>query len=135
MARQEKYFLGPNLLGDIRRTVTRVDSLSEGGSGAGQEPRLQGLHRRGGSGGGSSLRLGRVTAAWNKATLSDVVVYDKGTALDEEFAAPPLIVPDCVNKFANVEAGAWVLIGSAHGRWYLVTAECEVEPPPEEPPP
>jgi hypothetical protein len=77
-------------------------------------------------GGGTSLRLGRVTAAWSKNTLASVVVYDAGDPLEEEFSAPPLIIESCVNKFADVEAGAFVMLGVAHGRHYMIAAECEV---------
>lgn len=89
----------------------------------------------GGGGGGVALKLGRITSAWDKSTLQDVVEYGEGEALSEEFAAPPVTITACVNKFANIESGAWVLIGRAHGRWYLVTAECEVPAPEEETPP
>lgn len=130
MAKTEKYLIGPTLLGEIRQVITRVNGQPDRTSGVSVPVRLQDLPRRGG-GGGSSLKLGRVTAAWNKSTLASVVEYGSGTALNEEFGVPPVIIEDCVNKFANVEAGAWVLIGSANGRWYLVSAECEVEPPTE----
>lgn len=46
MPRSEKYFIGPQLLGDIRRAVGRVDSDSlGGGGGGGQQTQLQGMRR------------------------------------------------------------------------------------------
>jgi len=83
----------------------------------------------GGGGGTGTLVLGRVTAAWSKNTLASVVQYDSGSPLSEEFATPPVIHEDVVNKLADVEAGAWVLIGgikSVNNNLYLVSAECEV---------
>jgi len=129
MPRNEKYFIGPQLLGDIRQTVNRVSAMPQG-SRIGKIPtRLQDLPRGGGGGGPGLLVLGRVTAAWNKNTLASVVQYDSGSPLSEEFATPPVIHEDVVNKLANVESGAWVLIGgikSQNTNLYLVSAECEV---------
>jgi hypothetical protein len=130
MPRTEKYFIGPQLLGDIRRVIGRVEAEPIASEISRIPTRLQDM-RRGGGGGGTSLRLGRVTAAWSKSSLADVVEYNSGPALSEEFSAPPSIIEGCVNKMANVEAGAWVIVGQANGRWYLVSAECEVEPPTE----
>jgi hypothetical protein len=124
MARTEKYFLGPKLLSDIRRVVGRVDAEPIASEVTRIPTRLQDMPRRGG--GGNPLLLGRVTAAWSKNTLASVVVYDAGDPLEEEFSAPPLIIESCVNKFADVEAGAFVMLGVAHGRHYMIAAECEV---------
>lgn len=74
--------------------------------------------------GGSSLKLGKVTAAWNKNSLRHVVVYSGGTALSETSATPPVTLENCVNKFADVQADRWVMVGRTNGRWYLVSAEC-----------
>lgn len=131
MARTEKYYLGRPLLDDIRRTVSRVDGLYSKTSGAALPVRLQTLQQPVSGGGTATLQLGRVTAAWNKNTLTEVVVYNSGTALNEDFGTPPTIIEGCVNKFADVQSGAWVLIGRAHNRYYLVSAEC---PPPEQSP-
>jgi hypothetical protein len=79
---------------------------------------------RASGGGGGGLTLGKVTAAWNKNTLRQVIVHDQGNALFESTSAPPAFVNGVVNKFANVEADKWVMIGEANGRWYLVSAEC-----------
>ena len=130
MPRTEKYFIGPQLLGDIRQTVSRVSAMPQG-SRIGKIPtRLQDMRPPGGGGSGTgTLVLGRVTAAWSKNTLASVVQYDSGSPLSEEFATPPVIHEGVVNKLANVEAGAWVLIGgikSVNTNLYLVSAECEV---------
>lgn len=122
MPRSEKYFLGPQLLGDIRRTVTRVSAMPEG-SRIGKIPtRLQDLPRPGAGGGG--LKLGVVTSAWSKGSVKDVVEYSEGNALTETPTSPPTVIESCVNKFADVGASKWVMVGRANGRWYLVAAEC-----------
>ena len=74
--------------------------------------------------GGSALKLGKVTAAWNKNSLRHVVVYSGGTALSETAATPPVTLENCVNKFADVQADRWVIVGKTSGRWYLISAEC-----------
>lgn len=75
-------------------------------------------------GSGAGMKLGKVTAAWNKNSLQDVVVYSEGDALAEATASPADVLPGVVNKFANVAANKWVMVGKANGRWYLISAEC-----------
>lgn len=122
MPRTEKYFIGPQLLGDIRQTVSRVSAMPQG-SRIGKIPtRLQDMRPPGG--GGGALKLGKTTAAWAKGTFLSVVEYNEGGALTETVSSPPSIIENCVNKFADVEANRWVMIGRANNRWYLVAAEC-----------
>lgn len=121
MAKTEKYFVGPTLLGEIRETITRVAGMPDRTSGVSLPVRLQELPRRGGGGG---LKLGKVTAAWNKNSLRDVVVYSEGNALSEATASPADVLTGVVNKFADVAANKWVMVGKTNGRWYLISAEC-----------
>lgn len=121
MPRSEKYFIGPQLLGDIRRVVGRVEAEPYRVTGAESPVRLQDMPRPGGGGG---LRLGKVTAAWNKHSLRNVIVYSQGDALAEQASSPPETLEACVNKFVNVQANKWVIVGRVNGRWYLVSAEC-----------
>lgn len=121
MANTEKYYVGPKLLGEIREVISRVSGMPDSTSGVSMPVRLQQLQR---PGGGGAMRLGKVTATWNKDSLRDVVVYGDGEALAEEAASPPVVVTECVNKFSTVLADRWVIIGKMHGRWYLIAAEC-----------
>jgi len=121
MANTEKYYVGPKLLGEIREVISRVNRMPDRTSGVAMPVRLQQLQR---PGGGGAMRLGKVTATWNKDSLRDVVVYGGGEALAEEAASPPVVVTECVNKFVTVHADRWVIIGKMHGRWYLIAAEC-----------
>jgi hypothetical protein len=122
MARTQKYFIGPQLLGDIRRVVGRVEAQPYGSAAAGVETRLQEMQRPG-SGGGLLLGV-PLDGAWLKDTLADVSVYDDGDALTEEPSSPARVIQGCVNKMVSVPAGSFVIIGKISGRWYLVSAEC-----------
>lgn len=72
MARQEKYFIGPQLLGDIRRVVGRADGEPYRVNGAAQDVRLQEMARR-----GTLLKRGTFTAA-NWAVGGTMVVTIQG---------------------------------------------------------
>lgn len=77
---------------------------------------------------GAILRLGKCSANWDKGTLADVTIYDRGTPPNETTATTPEIVPDVVNKFADIEANAWVIIALVdHGEWYVIAAECGID--------
>ena len=71
MPRSEKYFIGPQLLGDIRQTVSRVAAMPQG-SRIGKIPtRLQDTMRRS----GTILRRGTFTAAsWSIGETAVVTV-------------------------------------------------------------
>jgi hypothetical protein len=121
MARTQKYFIGPQLLGDIRRVVGRVEAQPYGSEVSRVETRLQDMQRHGSGG----LLLGVVAGgAWLKDTLADVSVYGDGDALTEEPSSPARVIEGCVNKMVSVPAGSFVIIGKISGRWYLVSAEC-----------
>jgi hypothetical protein len=60
MARQERYFIGPSLLSEIRGTITRVDAIAPKTSGAEQPVRLQDLQRPGGA-----IKACTFTGSWN----------------------------------------------------------------------
>lgn len=62
MAKQERYFIGPRLLADIREAITRVDSIPMTTSGVEQPVRHQHMGRRGG---GATLYRGTFTGTWN----------------------------------------------------------------------
>jgi hypothetical protein len=121
MARTQKFFIGPQLLGDIRRVVGRVEAEPIGSETSRVSTRLQDMQRPGSGG----LLLGVAAGgAWLKDTLADVSVYDDGDALTEEASSPARVIEDCVNKMVSVPAGSFVIIGKISGRWYLVSAEC-----------
>lgn len=71
------------------------------------------------------VRLGKTTEAWPKGTLADVELYEGGSPGSEAKASPVLKLKGCVNKFADVETGRWVMLALAmNGSYYLIAAEC-----------
>jgi hypothetical protein len=190
MPRSEKYFIGPQLLGDIRRVVGRVESEPYRVNGVTQDVRLQDMPRAGGallrrgtftqsswntaqsvtvtvvgatntvsvfnyglpvtrttaetqslsvlygSVGGTLVateiqqpygfglcRLGKTTAQWTKGTLANIPLYEQGTPPSETVGSQAVV--GCVNKFATVASGKWVmLMRCANGSHYVIAAEC-----------
>jgi hypothetical protein len=84
------------------------------------------MFRQGGDDGGDPVRLGKTTSAWNKGTLATIELYEEGTPPNEtKKASPTDTLTNCVNKFANVTTGKWVIVArGGNGYWYLISAEC-----------
>lgn len=103
------------------RTGTSGDAAvlwKEGGTGV-----KWGLVRIGG-GRGDPVRLGRTSAAWTKGTLATITIWEGGTPPSESSTAGGTIA-NCVNKFATVPSGKFVMLARAgNGSWYLIAAEC-----------
>jgi len=123
MARPERYFVGPNMRDQLRDVVTRVAGTPIGGGNADIPTRLQELPR---PADGPSVRLGKPMTTWLKGTLATVEVYEEGTPPNESVKLPTSeLIENCVNKFASVAVGKWVMIAKAgNGSWYLIAAEC-----------
>ena len=74
---------------------------------------------------GDPVRLGKTTAAWAKGTLATITLYENGTPPSETTSTPATTLEKCVNKFANVATGKWVIVAKGgNGSWYLISAEC-----------
>jgi hypothetical protein len=74
---------------------------------------------------GDSVRLGKTTAAWDKGTTATIELYEEGTPPSEGKKTPADTLENCVNKFANVATGKWVIVArGGNGYWYLIAAEC-----------
>ena len=75
------------------------------------------------TGDGDPVRLGKTTAAWNKGTVATIAIHEAGTPPNETTSSENLA--NCVNKFANVATGKWVIVArGVNGYWYLIAAEC-----------
>lgn len=110
MARTEKYFIGPKLLGDIREVVTRVTGTPSRTSGASLPYRLQELPR-----GSSGFRICTFDGAWPIG--DEKTIRFRGTTN----------TVTAVNLFASV-SGACQERDCAiarDGEWYLVAVQCE----------
>jgi hypothetical protein len=70
------------------------------------------------------VRLGKTSAAWNKGTAATINVWESGTP-PSETQTSGVTLAGCVNKFANVAAGKWVILArGGNGSYYLIAAEC-----------
>lgn len=122
MSRQERYFIGPKLLSDIRQVVGRVDGIAYSTSGPSQNVIHQGLMQDSSSS-SSRLRIGKTTATWNKGTLATITLWETGTPPNETQGGGT--IENVVNKWATVASGKWVGIQLAkNGSYYLVVSEC-----------
>ena len=73
---------------------------------------------------GDPVRLGKTTAAWNKGATATINVWESGTA-GSETQTTGATLTGCVNKFANVATGKWVIVArGVNGSYYLIAAEC-----------
>jgi hypothetical protein len=119
--RQERYFIGPRLRDKLRDVIARSDGLPQGSGGSAEVPAVhQEIPRRA----GSPVRLGKTSSAWNKGTTATINVWEDGTPPSETQTAGKNL-QNCVNKFANVASGKWVILALAgNGYWYLIAAEC-----------
>ena len=73
---------------------------------------------------GEPVRLGKTSAAWAKGTLATINVWESGTPPSETQTSGATLA-NCVNKFAAVATGKWVMLAKgANGSYYLIAAEC-----------
>jgi hypothetical protein len=69
----------------------------------------------------SAHYLSKTTGAWTKGTSATLTIY-AGDAGSETAQSGQTVV--AVNKFSDVAADKWVMLGRASGAWYLIAAEC-----------
>ncbi len=115
MPRSEKYFIGPQLLGDIRRVVGRVEAEPYRVNGVTQDVRLQDMPRRG----GDAFRICTFTGTWTIDT-EKTLTFRGVTATPNTVAAQ--------NLFATISGGTATAIPCAIAKdgtaWYLIAARC-----------
>jgi hypothetical protein len=109
-----KYFIGPQLLGDIRRVIGRVDADPIGSEVTRIPTRLQDMRR--GGGGGQPLRIVTFTGAWNKNTFKTIAASGGTEQIQVR------------NSLATIDAGCGEarkgVIAQIEGVWELIAAEC-----------
>lgn len=114
MPRTEKYFIGPQLLADVRETIDRVAAMPDR-VGAPGLPAVIGSEMPAAA--GVSLRYAQTVAAWSKGTRQSVQVLDSsGTATGDTANAQ--------NPFADIEDAKKVIVARVAGDWFLIAAEC-----------
>ena len=69
---------------------------------------------------GESTKLGKTAAEWKKDAKATVDIYT-GTPGSETKTDTQA---DCINKFADIATGKWVILASLNGGWYVIAAEC-----------
>jgi hypothetical protein len=115
MPRTEKYFIGPQLLGDIRRVVGRVEAEPYRVTGGPPRVLLQDMPRAAAAG----FRVGDFTGTWTVDT-------DKAVILRGVTATPNTVVAR--NLFATISGGTATSTACAIARdgatWYLIAARC-----------
>jgi hypothetical protein len=71
---------------------------------------------------GGEVRLCKTTEKWAKDTVSELEVWEAGTATAPEESSPAETIT-ASNVFYDVDSGVFVVIAkAANGRWYLVEA-------------
>lgn len=73
---------------------------------------------------GEILKLCKTTASWTKGATATLTLYDQGTPNAEAASSPAETLAGCVNKFADIDSGKWVMVGLFNGSWYVIAAEC-----------
>ena len=111
MAKTEKYFVGPTLLGEIRDTITRVAGMPDRTSGVSLPVRLQELQRRASAG----LRYVSWGEDW-AATATATITFLPGSG-----------TVTAKNAFAGVGPGeGWV--ARHDGTWHLAVVNLTMQP-------
>lgn len=108
-----KYYVGPSLLSDIRRTISRVDEIPVDTK-VNEEPRHDVLSVSE----PKAFRVGTATGAWSKGSTA-TVTWIPGGAITSTMVA--------TNLFASIANTATYncAVARAGYTWYLIAAECE----------
>ena len=70
------------------------------------------------------VRLGKTSTSWPKGSIATISVWETGTPPGET-QTTGVQLTGCVNKFANVASGKWVMLARcSNGSYYLISAEC-----------
>ena len=112
MAKTEKYFVGPQLLGEIRQTITRVAGMPDRTSGVSLPVVHQELPRQS----ASPFRMATFTGSWSINTVKTVTLQGSTTTLQ------------AYNVFATIGVGCGfspVAIARDGTAWYAIAARCQ----------
>lgn len=108
MAKSERYFVGPQLLSEIRETITRVGGMPDRTSGLRVNAVSQDLQRH-----DSLIRIINYSGQWLKGTEKTVTI-DPTTVTMTATNLFNTVWPNCSRKGAVARAGS---------TWYLIAAE------------
>jgi hypothetical protein len=116
MASADRFFIGPNLAGKLREVITRVGGMPDGSGDDGNQPLPRTMLPV-----GNVHYLCKTSGAWTKGTSATLTIY-AGTPGSETSTSDSV---GAYNKFSDVAADKWVMVGRANGGWYLIAAECQ----------
>lgn len=122
---QQKYFIGPSLLSDIRRTITRVDAIVPSTSGAAQPVRLQELQRPATSKGSSQIRAVTFEGSWNIDSLKEVTFQGVTSTPNTVMATNQLftIGDACTQQVAYIGKVSSLGPAGATAEWHLLNVQ------------
>ena len=111
----ERYFVGPNLLGDIRETIARVQGTPDVESGGHLPYRLTQMPQ---PSEGDGLHLATFTGAWSTATSKTVTPYN-AISTAETLSVTNVLIP--VPQLSDTTNAATICaIANDRGTWCLV---------------
>lgn len=119
MAKQQRYFIGPGLLGDIREVITRVDAIAPKTSGAAQPVRLQELQRPA----SKVFRICTFTGSWNIDTVKNVT-FRGITSTPNTVQAQNIFAT--IAGSTNTSVNTPCAIARDGTAWYLIAARCDL---------
>ena len=115
---QQKYFIGPSLLSDIRATITRVDAIAPRTSGAAQPVRLQELQRPT----GKTFRICTFTGSWSIDTQK-TVTFRGITSTPNTVTVENLFAT--ISGSTSTSTATPCAIAKDGTAWYLIAARCD----------
>lgn len=108
MAKTEKYFVGPTLLGEIRDTITRVAGMPDRTSGAALPVRLQDLQRPG----ATNVRACSWTGTWSIGKTHQIELIgatQTATAVNSYFGWREPVPATAGSGVVIKQSGSWHL--------------------------
>lgn len=117
MAKQQRYFIGPALLGEIREVITRVDKIVPKTGGAESPVRLQDLQRPA----PKVFRICTFTGSWNIDT-DKTVTFRGVTATPNAVTAHNLFAS--ISGSTSTSVSMPCAIARDGTAWYLIAARC-----------
>jgi hypothetical protein len=70
------------------------------------------------------MKLGKTLSDWNTDSLASINVYT-GESGSETYSGET--IENCVNKFGDIPANAWVVVANFNDAWYAVEAERDAQ--------
>jgi len=112
MAENGKYLIGESLREKLKSTIAKVDALSPGAP----VKRIETVHQGMPAVTPRVLRLSKTTSEWKKDKSQTLTIWSGDPPYEEPEAGNTVVA---WNKWEDIAANEWVLIGAANGTWYV----------------